>query len=37
VAAEGRLVVMVGGGAQAVPTGVLGPADLALQLMGRPR
>jgi 3-hydroxyisobutyrate dehydrogenase len=32
-----RLVVDLAGGAQAVPSGVLGPADQALKLMGRPR
>jgi 3-hydroxyisobutyrate dehydrogenase len=32
-----RLVVGLAGGAQAVPSGVLWPADQALELMGRPR
>jgi aldehyde dehydrogenase (NAD+) len=31
------LVVDLAGGAQAVPSGMLGPADQALKLMGRPR
>jgi 3-hydroxyisobutyrate dehydrogenase-like beta-hydroxyacid dehydrogenase len=32
-----RLVVDLAGGAEAVPAGLLGPADQALELMGRPR
>jgi len=34
---DARLVVDLAGGAQAVPAGVLWPADQALELMGRPR